>query len=181
MPANRARLRYRLRMNDGSAVPIEVVRATSKQREDLVELAAQIEAEDHPSDAAAAERAPTGVAKSLDRYDALSSDSAWFLIAYAAGRPAGLAVLTRVPKLDERIGFLVLDELHVVAEHRRRGVGRALLAAAVDLAAELGLAGIRLLTRPDNRAARSLYESFGFRGGETMLYQIRVEPREPSF
>jgi len=181
VPANRTRFRYRLRMSDGSIVPIEIVRASSKHREDLTELAVRIEAEDHPDDPDVAKRAPVAVARSLDRYDALSSDSAWFLIAYAAGRPVGLAILTRIPKLDERVGLLYLDELHVVAEHRRRGVGRALLAAATDLLAELGLAGIRLLTRPENGPARSLYESFGFRGGETILYRIRVEPREPSF
>jgi ribosomal protein S18 acetylase RimI-like enzyme len=168
-------------MTDKPAVPIEVVRATSRHLEDLTKLAARIEAADHPDDPRAAEHAPEGLAASLNRYDALSSDSAWFLIAYAADRPLGLAVLTRVPKIDKRIGFLYLDELHVLAEHRRRGVGRTLLAAASDLASELGLAGIRLLSRPDNRAARSLYESFGFRGTETMLYQMRVEPRESSF
>jgi len=181
MAVDRLRLRYRFRMNNGSTAPIEVVRATTKHLDDLTRLAARIEAEDHPDDPGVAERAPAGLAKSLDRYDALSSDSVWFLIAYVADRPAGLAVLTRVPKLDERVGFLYLDELHVLAEDRRRGVGRALLAAAADLVAELGLAGIRLLTRPDNRPARSLYESSGFHGGETMLYQIRVEPREVSF
>jgi len=58
---------------------------------------------------------------------------------------------------------------------------RSVRALGIELAAELGLAGIRLLTRPDNRPARALYESLGFRGGETLLYQIRVEPREPSF
>jgi ribosomal protein S18 acetylase RimI-like enzyme len=168
-------------MTDEELLPIEVVRAGTKNLEDLIRLAARIEAEDHPDDPRVAERAPAAAARSLAQHDALASDSVWFLIAYTADRPAGLAILTRVPKLDARTGLLYLDELHVLAEYRRRGVGRALLAAAVDLADELGLAGIRLLTRPDNRPARALYDSFGFRGSETLLYQIRVEPRKPSF
>ncbi len=163
--------------NEGSG--IKIVRATGEHRGVLEALVARIEAEDRPEDPEAAARAPRGMAESLSRYDALASDSVWFLLAYSDNRPAGLAVLTRLPKLDERIGFLYLDELHVLAEHRRRGVGRALIRATVDLARDLGLAGIRLLTRPDNEAARALYESFGFRRSETLLYQIRVDREDP--
>ena len=166
-----------MRENGGSEITI--VRATERQRNDLELLVSRIEAEDHPDDAQAAARAPSGMAESLLRYDALSSDSVWFLIAYRGDRPAGLTVLTRVPKLDERAGFLYLDELHVLAEHRRRGIGRVLVQSAVDLAHELGLAGIRLLTRPKNRPARALYESLGFRSSETLLYQFRVDRHDP--
>ena len=160
---------------------ITIVRATGEHRAALEALVARIEAEDHPEDPKAAARAPRGMAESLSRYDAFASDSVWFLLAYSNDRAAGLAVLTRVPKLDGRVGFLYLDELHVLAEHRRRGIGRALLAAAIDLARELGLAGIRLLTRPDNEAARALYESLGFRGSETLLYRIRVDREDREF
>ena len=168
-------------MRESGGSEITIVHATERHRDDLDALVARIEAEDHPDDAQAAARAPRGMAKSLDRYDALSSDSVWSLIAYRGDRPAGLAVLTRVPKLDERIGFLYLDELHVLAEHRRRGIASALMRVAVDLARELGLAGIRLLTRPDNRPARAFYESLGYQHSETLLYQLRVERHDPSF
>ncbi len=160
---------------------IAVVRAAERQRDDLELLVARIEAEDHPDDPEAGARAPREMAESLSRYDALSSDSVWLLLAYRRGRPAGLAILTRVPKLDRRVGFLYLDELHVLAEHRCRGIGRALMRSAVDLAREQGLAGIRLLSRPDNRPARALYESLGCRASETLLYQLRVERPDPSF
>jgi len=160
---------------------ITIVRATGEHRTALEALVARIEAEDRPENPAAAARAPRGMAESLSRYDALASDSVWFLLAHSDARPAGLAVLTRVPKLDERIGFLYLDELHVLAEHRRRGIGKALLTAAIDLTRDLGLAGIRLLTRPDNEAGRALYESLGFHKSETLLYQIRVDREDREF
>lgn len=160
---------------------VTIARAGKRHRADLERLIARIEAEDRPDDPTAAARAPQGMAESLRRYDALSSDSAWFLIAYLDRRPAGLAVLIRIPKLDGRVGFLYLDELHVLAEHRRRGIGTALLRSAIDLAAELGLAGVRLLARPDNHAARALYESVGCRRSETLLYQLPVERKDPSF
>lgn len=174
------RLRYGLAMRENEGSDITVVRATERQRADLEFLVSRIEAEDHPDDPQAAAHARRGMAESLSRYDALSSDSIWLLIAYRNDRPAGLAVLTRVPKLDKRAGFLYLDELHVLAEHRRRGIGSGLMRAAIDLARELGLAGIRLLTRPDNHPARALYESLGGQHSRTLLYQLRVERHDSS-
>ena len=85
---------------------VRIVLADERYCEALADLVSRIEAEDHPNDAQAATQAPSGMAESLSRYDALSADSAWFMIAYRSDQPAGLAVLTRVPKLDERTGFL---------------------------------------------------------------------------
>ena len=175
------RLRYGLAMCENDGSDITIVRATERQRADLEFLVSRIKAEDHPDDPQAAAHARRGMAESLSRYDALSSDSAWLLIAYHDAGPAGLAVLARVPKLDKRAGFLYLDELHVLAERRRRGIGGALMRAAIDLARELGLAGIRLLTRPDNHPGRALYEFLGGQRSEALLYQFRVERHDSSF
>ena len=122
-----------------------------------------------------ADSALEGMQQSLRHFDALNSDCAWFLIAFYGDQPAGLAMLTRIPKLDARLGFLYLDELHVIHVFRRHGVGEAVLRRCIKLAEELGLAGIRLLARIDNETARCLYESAGFRGNETMLYQFRFD------
>ena len=46
---------------------------------------------------------------------------------------------------------------------RRRGAGRALLAAVEEWALARGAAGLRLLVVREQAAARALYESFGFR------------------
>lgn len=106
--------------------------------------------------------------QSLRLLDTLSSECAWFLIAFYGNQPTGLAILTRIPKLDARLGFLYLDELHVIKEFRRHGIGKALLRCCIKLAEELKLVGIRLLACIDN-------ESAGFRGNETMLYQSRFD------
>jgi len=63
----------------------------------------------------------------------------------------------------------------VIRKFRRHGIGKALLRRCTKLVKELGLAGIRLLARIDNVPARRLYESAGFRGNETMLYQSRFD------
>ncbi|MFC2079273.1 GNAT family N-acetyltransferase [Candidatus Bipolaricaulota bacterium] len=161
------------------APELQVMTANKSHLKALTELVCAIEAEDHPGDATAALTASEGVRQSLSRFDALNSDCVWCLIAFSGDRPVGLAILTRTPKLDARIGFLYLDEIHVMRQYRRQGIGKALLSGCRDVAQEAGLAGIRLLARIDNEPARRLYESAGFRGNETMLYQFQFDPPDP--
>jgi RimJ/RimL family protein N-acetyltransferase len=52
--------------------------------------------------------------------------------------------------------------LMVAAGHRRRGIGRALLASAVDWARESGITKLELHVFPHNEPAIQLYERFGF-------------------
>ena len=53
--------------------------------------------------------------------------------------------------------------LMVAADHRRRGIGRALLDQAVTWAEEVGVRKLELHVFPHNEGAIALYESFGFR------------------
>ena len=52
--------------------------------------------------------------------------------------------------------------LMVAASHRRQGIGRALLAQAVEWARERGVEKLELHVFPHNTAAIALYEAFGF-------------------
>jgi RimJ/RimL family protein N-acetyltransferase len=52
--------------------------------------------------------------------------------------------------------------LMVAQSHRRRGVGRALLAAAVEWARRQDVQKLELHVFPHNEAAIALYEQFGF-------------------
>ena len=52
--------------------------------------------------------------------------------------------------------------LMVAATHRRRGIGRALLDAAVEWARESGVQKLELHVFPHNEPAIQLYERFGF-------------------
>lgn len=63
--------------------------------------------------------------------------------------------------------WVIFNEAHLTTlavdrAYRRRGVGAALLGALIERSAELGARRISLEVRPSNRAARTLYEKFGF-------------------
>ena len=93
--------------------------------------------------------------------------------------PDGFAELRFRPSLYTGALDAYLEELYVVPDRRGRGLGRALLEAAMAHARERGAARIDLGTSEDDVAARALYESMGFtnreRGpdGPRMLYYER--------
>jgi ribosomal protein S18 acetylase RimI-like enzyme len=141
---------------------------------DLVTLLRAIASQESPDDPLAADRAEAGLAASCAAFDWTRSDSTWILLAYVEGEPAGYAVICRIPKADERAGFLFVDALHVLRAYRRRGVARALLARVDEMARELGMHGVRLLVRPNNELARSLYRQAGFEEYATILGHKRL-------
>jgi ribosomal protein S18 acetylase RimI-like enzyme len=72
-----------------------------------------------------------------------------------------------------------LEELYVVPGLRGRGIGRALLREAMEVARAEGAAHMDLGTSEDDEAARALYESEGFtnregsRNGPVMFFYER--------
>lgn len=84
-----------------------------------------------------------------------------------AGRgPDGLAVLRFRPALWSEGLECYLAELYVVPALRGRGLGRALMLAAIELARERGADHMDLGTGERDVAARALYESLGFSNRE---------------
>lgn len=99
------------------------------------------------------------------------------IIVLLANRPpTGVAVLRLKPSLWSDAADAYLEELYVVPEQRRKGMGKALLQAAIDAAREAGADHFELTTGEDDKEARSLYESFnltnreGAPDGPRMLY-----------
>jgi ribosomal protein S18 acetylase RimI-like enzyme len=69
---------------------------------------------------------------------------------------------------------LIIYDFFVTGTHRRRGIGRALLAAAL---AEPGLREVAAEVNLDNAASRALFESAGFElAGAVGWYVMRPEP-----
>jgi ribosomal protein S18 acetylase RimI-like enzyme len=106
-------------------------------------------------------------------------ESGEIVVLLAGAGPDGFAQLRFRPSLHTGALDAYLEELYVAPERRGRGLGRALLEAAMDHARERGAAHIDLTTSEDDVAARALYESAGFTNregdpdGPTMLYYER--------
>jgi ribosomal protein S18 acetylase RimI-like enzyme len=80
--------------------------------------------------------------------------------------PDGLAVLRFRPAIWMEGLECYLAELYVVPHRRGRGLGRALMRGAIELACSEGAAYMDLGTSEDDVAARKLYESLGFTNRE---------------
>ena len=97
----------------------------------------------------------------------------------AGGGPDGFAELRFRPSLYTGALDAYLEELYVVPAQRGKGLGRALLEAAMEHSRQRGAAHIDLGTSDDDVAARALYESSGFTNreggpdGPRMLYYER--------
>jgi ribosomal protein S18 acetylase RimI-like enzyme len=76
--------------------------------------------------------------------------------------PDGIAVMRFRSAIWSDALECYLAELYVAPQHRGKGLGRALLQTAIDLARARGADHMDLGTSEDDRAARSLYESLGF-------------------
>src|SRR5579884_376514 len=80
--------------------------------------------------------------------------------------PDGLAVLRFRAAIWAEALECYLAELYVVPARRGRGLGRALMEAAIELARDEGAAWMDLGTSEADVAARALYESLGFSNRE---------------
>lgn len=105
-----------------------------------------------------------------------NGDSSFLL---AGEGPNGFAQLRFRPSLISGDLDAYLEELYVAPPMRGKGLGRALLEAAMETARERGATHIDLGTSEDDTAARGLYESAGFTNrearpdGPVMLYYER--------
>ncbi|NAZ85871.1 GNAT family N-acetyltransferase, partial [Kineococcus indalonis] len=94
---------------------------------------------------------------------ALADGSVRVLIASVGPRPAGYALLSASPLLP--LGGSTgpsVEHLHVVPEHRRRGVGRALLRRALQLAEAEGAEQLACTVLPGDRDYTRYLARLGF-------------------
>ena len=95
------------------------------------------------------------------------------LLAHDGGEPLGYA-MAHVVDLPGHLfahgrRFLLLHQLAVAAGARRRGVGRALMAAVEALAAELAVDAVELDVRGANTDALTFYATLGYRAAQLRL------------
>jgi ribosomal protein S18 acetylase RimI-like enzyme len=84
------------------------------------------------------------------------------LLGEVGGVLAGIMVLRTVLTLSSSEDWAEITELYVQPSFRRRGVGTALVEAAVEIARARGCSELHLLVDPQNTSALSFYEATGF-------------------
>lgn len=91
------------------------------------------------------------------------------------GEIAGFAQIFPASSTVYLAPALILEDLFVRADARRRGYARALLAAACEHARCVGAAGMFLETAMDNTAAQHVYEDAGWtREGRFVKYNATL-------
>lgn len=96
-----------------------------------------------------------------------NSESVIFLAVDAsADSPKGFAQLYPSFSSTAMRRIWILNDLFVAADHRREGVGSALLEAIRRYAVETSAARVELVTDVDNRTAQQLYAATGYERDE---------------
>ena len=78
------------------------------------------------------------------------------------GEAAGVLVLRTTPTLSGADDWAEITEMYVRPQFRRRGIGRALMEAALDYGRQRGCREFHLLVDPSNKAGQAFYAELGF-------------------
>jgi GNAT superfamily N-acetyltransferase len=106
------------------------------------------------------------------------SDEGMLLGAWHGEQLAGYACLFWHHSSTWALDTVLMNDLYVDASARGRGVGRALIEAAAEVARERGSPHLEWTTRPDNAAAQRLYDSTGAEKSSWLEYELPVGPPE---
>jgi ribosomal protein S18 acetylase RimI-like enzyme len=69
----------------------------------------------------------------------------------------------------------IIEDVVVETDRRGRGIGAALLHAALEMARAAGAEGVSLTSNPKREAANQLYQSMGFELRQTNPYYCRLK------
>lgn len=117
---------------------------------------------------------PTQLEEVEQRFGVLLADPRVHIrVAEIAGAVAGYVVTHEVRQpghvYSPPRAFLLVDQLAVVPEYRRHGVGGALMDACVQVARDHGLPRVELDVRRHNEGAQKFYASVGYDPVQTRL------------
>jgi ribosomal protein S18 acetylase RimI-like enzyme len=106
----------------------------------------------------------------------IASESSILLVARTSGGVSLIAGMLTISIYRVPTGIRsIVEDVVVDAEYRGRGIAKALLEAAIDLAREVGASGIALTSNPQRVEANFLYQSVGFSKRETNAYFYKLK------
>lgn len=91
----------------------------------------------------------------------LSDKNNLFLLAFEDEKPVGFLTAHRLQRFDNRKAEILLYEIGVHQDYRRKGIGKSLINEVKKWAKEVDAAEIWVLTEKTNPVAMSLYQSAG--------------------
>ncbi len=94
------------------------------------------------------------------------------LAAFCDGRAVGMLTVVWYDAPAGTRGWI--EDVVVDEAYRRKGIGRALVRRAVEVARDAGIDTLTLTSRPSRTAARALYGSEGFEPCETGVYRLTM-------
>jgi len=140
--------------------------AQSADLDALADITAELQAlhvEQRPDHFRAVDR------QSLERWssDLLSNPQGMVWVAELNGEVVGSVVVSRPQRPDAPFhvpgaAWWLIDQIGVLASHRRRGVGRAMALHVIGEAQKQGITQIQLNSWAFNQTAHAAFRSFGF-------------------
>jgi GNAT superfamily N-acetyltransferase len=131
----------------------------------MLELYRHLNADDPAADPAKAEKAWLAL---------IGSDFTKVVVADAAGVLVASCTLVIIPNLTRGARpYGVIENVVTHADHRRTGLGRAVLSAALDAAWEADCYKVMLATGSRREETLRFYEGAGFERGGKTFFQVR--------
>lgn len=116
---------------------------------------------------------PRATAQSLCR-QSIARPATIVLLASRGRTPVGYAFAQEHFSMEYGRPIIILDDIYVRDEERRRGVGRLLVLALKRLASSNGMARIQGEVEVSNRAAQGLLVALGFKLKRRYLFSLPV-------
>ena len=105
----------------------------------------------------------------------LNSPGASLLVARLSYENDGIAgILTLIVYRVPTGARAVIEDVVVDEKYRNRGIAKAMMTRAIELAREAGTSNISLTSNPKREAANLLYQHMGFQKRETNLYILQL-------
>jgi GNAT superfamily N-acetyltransferase len=122
------------------------------------------------------------VAHRLVDFDEDRRRGRWVLLGASdeAHRLAGFLSASLIPRLDLLTGHIYLDQVYVLPEHRRQGVGRALIAALLEIARRRAAARVTVSLDLEVPGLAELIQACGFAVDVIGWGVYELEPRPDS-